>query len=207
LDGSGKTTQAGLLAGLLTEAGLNPLRLKEPSDGPRGREIRRLFQNGRPRSLTPGQELALFTADRQDDADQNILPALRTGRPVIIDRYIVSSLAYQGALGLPLEEILEAGRHFPWPDLTIILDLDPQEGLRRIEKSRGRLHPAFEKLDYLRKAETILRNLDSLGLPGIRHLPAGTDPQALAGTILRLAGTLGLDLPQEPVLHAAGASD
>jgi dTMP kinase len=134
LDGCGKTTQATLLAQHLQDHKPYPGEvcvLKEPtSESPEGKTIRGFSSDHRP---TPEEELKLFLKDREWDLTRNILPTLNKGGTVVMDRYIISNICYQGALGLPLPSILGANLEFPWPDLTIILDIDPHLALLRIE--------------------------------------------------------------------------
>ncbi|MDR2934376.1 MAG: dTMP kinase, partial [Candidatus Adiutrix sp.] len=89
LDGAGKTTLGRGLSTALRALGLDPLLVKEPTEGPYGREIRALVQAGR-QGLSPARELDYFVRDRAEDVNLNIGPALMAGRPVLADRYILS---------------------------------------------------------------------------------------------------------------------
>jgi dTMP kinase len=93
LDGAGKTTLGQELEAALRGLGLDPLVVKEPTEGPYGREIRALVRAGR-RGLSPAREMDYFVRDRAEDVAQNIGPALLAGRPVLADRYILSNVAY-----------------------------------------------------------------------------------------------------------------
>jgi dTMP kinase len=175
LDGSGKTTQARLLADRLGSAlGEIPLLLSEPSLGPAGQEIReRVFRPGA--ALDPREELRLFLADRAWDVENNILPALRQGRHVIIDRYSLSSVAYQGATGLiSQEEIMEANLGFPKPKLTFLLELSPAEAMGRVA-SRSSRRDNYETEEYLARVKGIY---DSIKDETLIRLPA-MDPEAI----------------------------
>ncbi|MDR1676816.1 MAG: dTMP kinase, partial [Deltaproteobacteria bacterium] len=133
LDGSGKTTQARLLADYLAKfLPKRPLLLKEPSLGPFGLTIReKILASQSP--LDPQEEMKLFLADRAWDVEHNILPALKDNRCVIIDRYILSNVAYQGARGLMDPQLIfEANLPFPQPNLTFLLELSVQVGLGRV---------------------------------------------------------------------------
>jgi dTMP kinase len=167
LDGAGKTTLALNLQTALLERGRAAVVFKEPTHGAIGQRIRELTRDGRPAWLTPEAELELFVTDRASDVANHIQPALAAGQVVILDRYIISNLAYQGALGLEPAKILEANRQFPWPEATIILDLEPTVGLRRVAERGGQFHLAFENLDYQLKVKAILDaiDLDQLDLP------------------------------------------
>ncbi len=153
IDGTGKSTIQGLLAAHLREKGKAVVTLCEPTkESEWGRKVRDLAE----RHQRPGaeEETELFIKDRRYDVDRNIQPALEKGKIVIIDRYYLSTMAYQGALGLDPEKIRERNEGFaPVPDLAIIIDLDPEVGLKRVD-NRGSA-TGFEKLDYLRKVRKI----------------------------------------------------
>lgn len=145
IDGAGKTTISNYIAKVLRERGYDVVVLKEPSDSEYGRVIK-----SSNRRLDPERELELFILDRIEDVRRNILPALKSGKVVIMDRYYYSNIAYQSAVGLDGNEIKRRNKEIaPQPDLTILLDVDPETALKRIV-SRGKLTP-FEKLEYLRK--------------------------------------------------------
>lgn len=132
LDGSGKTTQARLLARFLEEKGIRVRLTREPGGGLKG--VRDLLLEGE--ALSPEAEYLLFSADRAEHVRKVILPALEEGYWVISDRYLDSSLAYQGyGRGLPLPWLLEVARRATSdlkPRLTFLLDLPPEEALGRV---------------------------------------------------------------------------
>lgn len=131
IDGAGKTTQTEILANKLAKEGFPVVTLKEPTDGKWGQMIRKLAQNGR--NLSPEEESRLFLKDRNEDVERNIRPALLQKRIVIMDRYYHSNIAYQGALGVDVDEIRQANEHFaPVPDVVIILDVAPSIGRSRL---------------------------------------------------------------------------
>ena len=144
-EGAGKSTQVRRLAAALEAYGRAVLVTREPGATPVGRQIRSLVldhtsaEDGPP--LTPRAEALLYAADRAHHVATVIDPALKRGTVVISDRYIDSSLAYQGAgRTLPLDEIRWLSR---WatdglrPDLVVLLDIDPTEGLRRVADRGG----------------------------------------------------------------------
>lgn len=147
LDGSGGTTQLGLLAAAFEAAGRRVVRTREPSDGPVGRLIRAELAGGVGDTVLP----YLFAADRRDHLDRVVLPAVARGEVVISDRCALSSLAYQ-APALGLDRVWELNRDFPAPHLTILLTLAPEACLARIER-RGLPRDRFETLDRLRAIE------------------------------------------------------
>jgi len=136
-EGSGKSTQARLLYGALKEREYPVKLVREPGATRVGEEIRQvLLRKGE--EIEPLTELLLYQAARAQNTRENILPLLNRGGIVISDRYAHSSLAYQGyGRGLPLEEIQRINRLVCGgliPDLTVLLDLDPEQGLDRVKK-------------------------------------------------------------------------
>ncbi len=157
IDGAGKTTQACLAAQFFGERGMPCLVSKEPTGRKWGMRLRESARSGR---LSVKEELELFILDRQDHVENVILPALQSGIPVILDRYYFSTAAYQGARGLDFGEILRENEAFaPAPDLLIILDVEPSEGLSRIRK-RGDTPNTFESMDGLASARRIFDQLE-----------------------------------------------
>ena len=161
IDGAGKTTIARFLRDELEKRGFSVILLKEPTDGEYGRRIKEAEDR-----FDPEEELQLFLLDRKEDVEKNILPALREGKVVIMDRYYISSIAYQGARGLDLDEIRKMNEEIaPKPDLIIILDVSPQEGLKRVGKRGSRT--VFEEESYLAEVrENFLRIGEKMGENG-----------------------------------------
>lgn len=147
VEGSGKSTHCRLLAEWLGARGLEVVLTSEPDGTPLGAAIRGLFeQAGAP--PTPLTQTFLFMAARQQHVAHVIRPALQRGAVVVSDRYADATLAYQGyGGGMELETIRDLNvlaTGGVMPDLTLLLDLDPAEGLRRIS---DRALDAFEKMD------------------------------------------------------------
>lgn len=153
LDGAGKSTQAQKLANHLRDTGREALYLREPTNGEWGQKIRQIAAYGRD-GVTREEELSYFINDREEDSRQNIIPALRAGKIVVMDRYIPSNMAYQGALGFDVKVIAEKNRHFPRPDIIFFLDIKPEEGLKRVE-DRGGANIGFEKIEFLKEVYRI----------------------------------------------------
>jgi dTMP kinase len=135
LDGSGKTTQAKLLAKKLRKS-YNAVYTAEPSRGKIGTYIRERCLYGKKR-LSSAVEALLFAADRIEHVENVVLPALNAGKLVISDRYLYSSLAYQGAAGLSLEWIEKINEHALKPDLAIFIDVDPKTAMRRLKLKKS----------------------------------------------------------------------
>ena len=141
LDGSGKSTQAQLLAEALAGDGRDVVATREPGGTEFGERVRELLlAEG---EVAPWAEAALFAAARAQLVDEVIAPAIERGADVISDRYLDSSLAYQGiARGLGLERVLELNLHAVrglLPDRTFLLLLDPQESARRVGEDGDRI--------------------------------------------------------------------
>lgn len=178
IDGSGKSTQAERLVVRLRELGHDALHLREPTEGPWGRRIREKAAVAD--SLNPQEELDLFIRDRRENVTENIRPALKNGRVVVLDRYYLSTMAYQGAKGIDPLEIKRINEAFAViPDLVIILDISADEGLKRIA-GRGRRDWLFERGDYLRKVREIFLGLRD---ENVRILDAARSEDAVAAEI------------------------
>jgi dTMP kinase len=134
IDGSGKSTQARLLAASLDTQGVDVLLTREPGGSPGAEEIRRLLVEGAPERWSPETEILLFTAARRDHLEKTILPALASGKTVISDRFADSTRVYQGAARGALRTLVDTlhdaviARE---PDLTFVIDMDPGAALRR----------------------------------------------------------------------------
>lgn len=138
-EGAGKSTQVAMLADWLRSAGYDVVVTQEPGGTALGRRLRALLLDPATEGLSPRAEALLYAADRADHVDGVICPALRRGAVVITDRYVDSSLAYQGAgRDLPVEEIDRLSR---WateglrPDLIVLLDVESKVGLQRAAQS------------------------------------------------------------------------
>lgn len=139
-EGAGKTTQMGRLVAFLEAAKVPVVRTREPGGTPAAEGIRHVLIGQGAGEMDPRCELLLMLAARADHAAGKIAPALAEGRLVLCDRYMDSSVAYQGAargLGVATVEELNAfATHGVVPDLTLVLDIDPERGLARA-KARG----------------------------------------------------------------------
>src|SRR3972149_2382485 len=135
LDGCGKTTQAKLLAKKLRK-GHNAVYTAEPSRGKIGAFIRKSCLYGEKR-LSSVVEALLFAADRWEHVGNEVLPALRQGRLVVSDRYVYSSIAYQGAAGLSLEWIEKINEHALRADFAIFIDVDPKIVMQRLKPNKS----------------------------------------------------------------------
>ncbi|HAC48259.1 thymidylate kinase [Sulfitobacter sp. HI0082] len=134
IDGSGKSTQARLLADHLTAQGHDVVLTREPGGSPGAEEIRALVLQGDPDRWSAQTEILLFTAARRDHLERTIRPALDAGKVVICDRFADSTRMYQGLSRGDLRQMvddLHALMIGVEPDLTLLIDMDPANGLER----------------------------------------------------------------------------
>ncbi|WP_425072693.1 dTMP kinase [Sagittula sp. S175] len=144
IDGSGKSTQARMLADRLRAEGRDVILTREPGGSPGAEEIRALVLQGDPDRWSPETELLLFTAARRDHLERTIRPALAAGKVVICDRFADSTRMYQGRQGLratvdQLHDLMIGTE----PHLTILIDMDPVAALGRA-KARATVEERFE---------------------------------------------------------------
>jgi dTMP kinase len=149
LDGCGKTTQAKLLVRRLRKS-CDAIYTAEPSGGNIGRFIKKHCLHADKRGSAVIEAL-LFAADRFDHVENTVLPALNKGRLVVSDRYVYSSLAYQGATGLDLEWIEKINERAVRPDLAIFIDVEPGTVVQRLKPRKS----VMENLETQRKVREI----------------------------------------------------
>lgn len=183
-EGTGKSTQARALAARLTERGY-PTRLTfEPGDTAVGKEMRRIVLDPQTGELSHRTEVLLYAADKAEHVDTVVLPALERGEVVITDRYVDSTLAYQGA-GRALE-LADVERVARWatrdlrPHLTVVLDLDPEHGLGRFAE-RDRIEG--ESADFFARVRQAFLALAASDPEHYLVLDAGRPVEELAGIV------------------------
>ncbi len=159
IDGSGKSVQARLLAEDLGASGFSVTLTAEPTHGPIGMKLRTLKER-----LSPEEELELFLQDRRDHIRDVIEPGLSKGKIIICDRYVHSTVAYQGARGLDPELVWAANDFAPKADLVFLLQVPVKECLIRIATNRGDNFTAFEKQSSLQKVVGIYEQMNFSGL-------------------------------------------
>lgn len=157
IDGTGKSTQLHLLAEKLRQLGYAVVATREPTNGPYGQKIRKLFVDRG--SVSQEEELELFIADRDQHVKEIIKPALSDGCVVICDRYYLSTIAYQGANGMDQDLIMKKNEDFPVPDLAIILEIEPAHGIHRIQNQRHEHPNTFEEKANLQKVAGIFSTM------------------------------------------------
>jgi dTMP kinase len=192
VEGSGKSTQCARLEQHLSGRGLQVVRTSEPDGTPLGLRVRALFEADGP-TPTPLTQTFLFMAARQEHVTRVIAPALARGAVVISDRYADATVAYQGyGQGMDVQTIRELNMLATGgvlPDLTLVLDLDPAAGMRRI---RGRALDAFEKMDtaFHRRVREGYLEIARADKNRVVVLDAGRDADALHADVVRAVDEL-----------------
>jgi dTMP kinase len=192
VEGSGKSTQCVRLAQHLSARGLEVVRTSEPDGTPLGSRVRALFEADGP-TPTPLTQTFLFMAARQEHVTRVIAPALVRGAVVISDRYADATVAYQGyGQGMDVQTIRELNMLATGgvlPDLTLVLDLDPAAGMRRI---RGRALDTFEKMDtaFHRRVREGYLEIARADKNRVVVLDADREPDALHADVVRAVDEL-----------------
>jgi dTMP kinase len=191
-EGTGKSTQTRLLKSALEERGKRVVLTREPGGSSGAEEIRKLVVEGEPQRWTPLSETLLFLAARADHVARVIEPALAQGTWVVSDRFSDSTYVYQGvARGLGIENVRrlhEAALGSFAPDLTIVLDLDPAEGLKR---AGGRVHGhenRFERFDgdFHQKLRAAFRDIARAEPNRCVVIDGGRAPEMVAADVWRV---------------------
>ena len=193
-EGTGKSTQTRLLHDRLSDIGIKTLLTREPGGSAFAEAIRQILLDAQFKDRSALSEALLFYAARDDHLRQIIDPALNEGEWVISDRFSDSTRAYQGAAGGVSGEILQTLENWVvgdrQPDLTIILDISPELGLKRAAERRGDGNiDRFENLDLEFHARLRRGFLDiAKAFPGRCHVfDADRNIEAIADDIWRLA--------------------
>ena len=198
-DGAGKSTQTAALAGALESCGLTVLRTREPGGTPIGEKLRSLVLDHGHGHIDAHTEALIFAASRAAHAGQVIRPALARGEIVLTDRYIDSSVAYQGAgrdLGTEaVRDLNEWATSGLQPDLTVLLDVDPAVGRRRRtagDAAEDRLESEAD--EFHARSRTAFLDRAAIRPEKYFVLPAHLPVDELAARILERVGSL-LSLP------------
>lgn len=141
-EGSGKTSAVKYAVEQLEKMGYQIIQTREPGGTPIAEQIRNIILDKNNKAMDPRTEALLYAASRRQHLVEKVWPSLKEGKIVICDRFLDSSLAYQGgARGLGIDEVLQINLFATenmWPDLTLLFDLDPEIGLARIEANSAR---------------------------------------------------------------------
>ena len=164
-EGSGKTTAVEAAVKELEARGYKIVRTREPGGTPIAEQIRNVILDKENTKMDPRTEALLYAASRRQHLVEKVWPALKEGKIVICDRYLDSSLAYQGgARGLGVDNILNVNMFATdntFPDLTLLFDITPEEGLKRIAANASREvnRLDLEKLDFHHKVRNTFLEL------------------------------------------------
>ena len=141
-EGSGKSSVTKEVVKLLEKDGEQIVLTREPGGTPIAEQIRNVILDKANTSMDPRTEALLYAASRRQHLVEKVWPAIKEGKIVICDRYLDSSLAYQGgARGLGIDNVLNVNlfaTENTWPDLTLLFDIKPEEGLKRIAANASR---------------------------------------------------------------------
>jgi dTMP kinase len=182
IDGAGKSTQSRWLAAELARAGYPVVEEHEPTGGVHGALLRRLVAEGGKR-LPVQDEFRLFLLDRHDNQCRTVLPALRRGAVVLLDRYYISSMAYQGARGLDPREIRRANEHIALvPDLLVLFELTPEAGRRR-RAGRAVSNNDFEHPEEQARVADILADIHDDDFPMVVRIQADGTPAQVSSQL------------------------
>jgi dTMP kinase len=184
-EGAGKSTQARALATSLEERGFRTLLTFEPGDTPVGKEVRRIVLDPATGELSDRTEVLLYAADKAEHVDTVVLPALARGEVVITDRYVDSTIAYQGAgRTLAADEVERVARwatHDLRPHLTVVLDVDPEHGFGRFAE-RDRIEG--ESPDFHRRVRAAFVELAAADADHYLVIDAGRSAAEIADEVL-----------------------
>jgi len=191
IDGSGKSTQARKLAEALCASGHDVIRTREPGGSPGAEEIRALVLQGDPDRWSAKTEILLFTAARRDHLERTIEPGLAAGKVVICDRFADSTRMYQGLTRGDLRALVDdlhrlmIGRE---PDLTFLIDIEPEVGLARAKGRQGH-EERFEDMGLAMQARMRagFLQLSQEFSSRFRVIDGNRAPEAVAAEVLALA--------------------
>ena len=187
IDGCGKSTQSKLLLEKLEGEGEKVIILKEPTKRPHGQKLWDVLHGKR--KATNEEILELFVLDRIQHVEEKIQPALDDGTVILMDRYYYSSMAYQVAGGIDVEEIREKHVFAPKPDVVLIFDLPVSVALERVKGHSDA--DEFEKEEHLEKVRVAYLDLEND--PLVRIVDATGTPEEIFGNVWRLVSEVRND--------------
>jgi dTMP kinase len=177
LDGCGKTTQTRTLVKNLQAEGFDAVYTAEPSLGKIGSFLRNYCLQSEKR-VSSAVEALLFAADRVEHLKKEVTPALNEGKIVVSDRYVYSSLAYQGATGLDLGWIRAINKWAMNPDLAVFIDVEPETAIRRTKPRKS----VMENLETQRKVREVY--IEFVESRELLRIDGNTSKKRVAGEIL-----------------------
>ena len=201
IEGSGKTVQMALLARIFEHHQVPCVFTREPGGTSFGREVRKILLRQDDIHRKPVAELLLYLADRYQHVQEVVLPSLAQGKHVLSDRYHDATVAYQGlARGIPLEKIesLAQALELPCPDLTLVLDLDVETGLKRAQQRNsdqsagefGRFEA--EEIHFHRKVRDAYHTLAAREPDRLILVPANGDADTVCSRVVGVLEQRGI---------------
>lgn len=185
-DGAGKTTQVKKLQEYLRARGKEVLVTREPGGTILGERLRDILLDSEGESPVPEAEALIYAASRAQLVKKIILPALAQGTIVLCDRFVDSSLAYQGyARNLGIEDLAKINGWFLrdcWPQLTLILDIDPEVSLKRLKRSKDRLEQ--EHISFHKKVREGFLEIKDIYPQRVKIIDASQSPELVFQAIL-----------------------
>jgi dTMP kinase len=187
IDGSGKSTQLDLLCELLEKNNIDFIKTRDPGGTDLGLKLRDILLHYKGK-MAPLCELYLYLADRAQHVEEKLLPSLKEGKIVICDRYLDSTLAYQGyARGLDIAKILELNSFASqglMPDLTLIFDITAENASKRLGKVKDRLES--EQTDFHKKVRDGYLDLAKNSPQRIKVLNAEEKPEEIQNKVVEI---------------------
>lgn len=175
-DGAGKSTQIPFIKGFLEKKGYKVLLTREPGGTKIGEKIRGLLLDKENKEMSDMTEALLYAASRSQHVKEFIIPALKEGKIVLCDRFVDSSMAYQGEgreLGLEtVKKINDFATCGLEPDLTILLEIDPEKGLERVKEAKDTDRLEEEKLGFYNKVYEGYKELSNMYPERIKTISA-----------------------------------
>lgn len=192
-DGCGKTTQAKLLAKWLTEQGVSVVSFRDPGGTAIGEKIRQILLSPEHDAMSTPAEVLLYMAARAQLWEEKIAPTLQDNNCVLLDRWLSSTCAYQGyAGGFGMDNVVTVATNSlkrVWPDLTLILDVDPTTGLQRLNRKFDRIEQ--KDIQYHRKVREGFLRL-AREQPNFAVVDAGDDIESVQTKIRQTVVGTGL---------------
>ena len=208
-DGAGKSTQLKLLGEYLVNNGAGVVGVIDPGTTNIGNKIRALLLDRNNGEIGPMCETLLFMASRAQLVLECVKPSIEKGKVVLCDRFVSATIAYQGASGVDTAKIVDiwniAGEGF-WPDLTIILDIPPEEGMDRIgverkrlknakEPSPGQLHLFGDRMEhrssaYHKKVREALRKIDKNYPAPVKYVDGHGEKEEVFNNVIEVLKTV-----------------
>jgi dTMP kinase len=197
IDGSGKTTAARAATLHYAKLGYETAFLKEPTDGPDGIKLRKRMTSGEPRDAN--LEFNLFLSDRKSNVENNIRPLLNRGGLVFLDRYYISSMAYQGALGLDITAIREQNEQIAeLPHLIRYFKIPLDKALKRIAENRPAGFNSFENHEYLAR---VAQNFEAMKFDQWVNIDASRSAAQVESEVISAIDRVLRDCAISPILQ------